>query len=37
VEGVALGERGGEWWVFEVPHEGGRVEEVDGGYTEPGG
>ena len=31
VEGVALGELGGEGRVFEVPHEGSGVEEVDGG------
>jgi hypothetical protein len=30
VEGVALGESGGEGWMFEVPHEGSGVEEVDG-------
>ena len=31
VEVVALGECGGEGWVFEVPHERSGVEEVDGG------
>jgi len=31
VEKVTLGEFGGEWWVLEVPHEGGGIEEVDGG------
>ena len=36
VKGVALGEFGGQGWVFEVPHEGGGVEEVDGGDAERG-
>jgi len=36
VEDVALGEIGGEWRVFEVPHEWSGVEEVDGGYAEWG-
>ena len=31
VELVALGEGGGEGWVFEVPYERSGVEEVDGG------
>lgn len=34
MEGVALGESGGKGWVFEVPHEGSGVEEVDGGDAE---
>ena len=34
MEGVALGEGGGEGWVLEVPHEGSGVEEVDGGDAE---
>ena len=37
VERVALGEGGCEGWMFEVPHEGSGVEEVDGGDTEPVG
>ena len=37
VEGVALGESGGQGRVFEVPHEGSGVEEVDGGDTKPVG
>ena len=36
VEGVALGECGGEGRVLEVPHEGSGVEEVDGGDAEFG-
>jgi len=31
VEGVAVGQSGGEGRVLEVPHEGSGVEEVDGG------
>ena len=34
VEGVALGECGGEGRVLEVPHERRGVEEVDGGYAD---
>src|SRR5436309_1696324 len=34
VELVALGEGVGEGRVLEVPHEGGGVEEVDGGYAD---
>ena len=34
VELIALGEGGVRGWVFEVPHERGGVEEVDGGDTE---
>ena len=34
VEGVALGEIAGEGWMFEVPHEGSGIEEVDGGDAE---
>jgi hypothetical protein len=34
VEGVAFGESGSEGRVFEVPHQGSGVEEVDGGYAE---
>jgi hypothetical protein len=34
VEGVALDEFGGERRVFEVPHEGSGIEEVDGGDAE---
>jgi hypothetical protein len=37
MQGVALGESGGKGWVFEVPHEGSGVEEVDGGDAEPMG
>lgn len=37
VKGVAGAEVVVEGWVFEVPHEGGWVEEVDGGYGEAGG
>jgi len=36
VEGVALGESGGEGRVLEVPHERSGVEEVDGGDAELG-
>ncbi len=36
VEDVVVGEMFGEGWVFEVPHEGSGVEEVDGGDAEPG-
>ena len=36
VEGVAAARVGGEGWVFEVPHERGGVEEVDGGDAEFG-
>jgi hypothetical protein len=34
VEAIAFGECGGEGWVLEVPHEGSRIEEVDGGDAE---
>ena len=34
MEGVALGEFGGEGRVLEVPHERSGVEEVDGGDAE---
>ena len=34
MEAVALGQFGRERWVFKVPHERGRVEEVDGGYAD---
>ena len=36
MEVVALGEGGVKGWVFEVPHEGRGVEEVDGGDAEAG-
>jgi hypothetical protein len=36
VDVVALGEGGVAGRVFEVPHEGCGVEEVDGGYAEAG-
>lgn len=34
VEDVAFGERCGEGWVLEVPHEGSGIEEVDRGDAE---
>ena len=34
MEAVAGGEGGLEGLMIEVPHEWGRVEEVDGGYAE---
>ena len=34
VKGVVFGERCGERRVFEVPHEGRGIEEVDGGYAD---
>jgi len=36
VEFVALGEFGGEGWMFEVPHEWRGIEETDGGDTKAG-
>ena len=37
MEVVAGGELGVVGWVVEVPHEGGGVEEVDGGNAEGDG
>jgi hypothetical protein len=34
VKGVVFSERVGKRRVFEVPHEGSGVEEVDGGYAD---
>lgn len=36
VDLVALGERAGEGWVLEVPHEGRGIEEADGGDAQLG-
>lgn len=36
VDLVAKGEGGVEGWVLEVPHEGRRVQEVDGGDAQTG-
>jgi hypothetical protein len=36
VDVVVRGEGGAAGWVFEVPHEGRGVEEVDGGDAEAG-